>query len=399
MRRGESVREITVPEVIKQFINFQDLRRGDGLIGEGRYRLLVRYMTMYIAPHFGKLRFDAIEPSDVERWLKWLAGKKLAAGTIIDIRAAARLLERYAKRRNYTRQTAIADTLQEHGTPRVEPIRTFTVEEVRRILEAAALHLHSRSHWPSLAERVPGRSRSQAFAECFVHLATFCGLRFGEIAALCDEHLSDLDKGIIHIRASVTPFGEFKGPKSRAGVRDVMVPMHLAEMLRAYIATFVEPQRKRPLSRRGAEYLKERQAARPPGLVFLDLAREGPVNHETFRAHWVRILYLAGIIGQKFGSPPGRRGLWKILQQIRGPVPHFHALRHFHASHKISLGMPLPDVAAQLGHAKFDMTLQTYAHPLMLPARGRELVETMTAELLIPADASALKVVDLVPGE
>jgi len=48
-------------------------------------------------------------------------------------------------------------------------------------------------------------------------------------------------------------------------------------------------------------------------------------------------------------------------------IPHFHPhdLRHRYASLKIREGVPVTDLAAQLGHARKSMTLDTYSHVLI----------------------------------
>jgi integrase len=48
-------------------------------------------------------------------------------------------------------------------------------------------------------------------------------------------------------------------------------------------------------------------------------------------------------------------------------VPHFHPhdLRHRYASVKLREGVPLTDLAAQLGHARKSLTLDTYSHVLI----------------------------------
>jgi len=48
-------------------------------------------------------------------------------------------------------------------------------------------------------------------------------------------------------------------------------------------------------------------------------------------------------------------------------VPLFspHDLRHRYASVKIREGVPVTDLAAQLGHARTSMTLDTYSHVLL----------------------------------
>jgi integrase len=48
-------------------------------------------------------------------------------------------------------------------------------------------------------------------------------------------------------------------------------------------------------------------------------------------------------------------------------IPHFHPhdLRHRYASLKVREGVPVTDLAAQLGHARKSMTLDTYSHVLL----------------------------------
>jgi len=48
-------------------------------------------------------------------------------------------------------------------------------------------------------------------------------------------------------------------------------------------------------------------------------------------------------------------------------IPHFHPhdLRHRYASVKLREGIPVTELAAQLGHARKSMTLDTYAHVLL----------------------------------
>jgi len=42
-----------------------------------------------------------------------------------------------------------------------------------------------------------------------------------------------------------------------------------------------------------------------------------------------------------------------------------HSLRHRYASVKIREGVPVTDLAAQLGHSKKSLTLDTYSHVLL----------------------------------
>jgi integrase len=48
-------------------------------------------------------------------------------------------------------------------------------------------------------------------------------------------------------------------------------------------------------------------------------------------------------------------------------IPHFHPhdLRHRYASVKLREGVPVTDLAAQLGHSRKSLTLDTYSHVLV----------------------------------
>jgi integrase len=48
-------------------------------------------------------------------------------------------------------------------------------------------------------------------------------------------------------------------------------------------------------------------------------------------------------------------------------IPHFHPhdFRHRYASVKLREGVPVTDLAAQLGHSKKSLTLDTYSHVLL----------------------------------
>jgi integrase len=47
-------------------------------------------------------------------------------------------------------------------------------------------------------------------------------------------------------------------------------------------------------------------------------------------------------------------------------IPHFHPhdLRHRYASVKIREGVPVTELATQLGHSRKSLTLDTYSHVL-----------------------------------
>lgn len=78
-----------------------------------------------------------------------------------------------------------------------------------------------------------------------VHLASWCALRYGELAELRRRDL-DVDAGILHVTRAVTwPEGTpvVGTPKSDAGTRDVYVPPHVVPLIRDHLATHVRRAR------------------------------------------------------------------------------------------------------------------------------------------------------------
>ena len=75
-------------------------------------------------------------------------------------------------------------------------------------------------------------------------------------------------------------------------------------------------------------------------------------------------------------GPVGERALIYIVSKyadqarVRDLSPH--DLRHRYASLKLAEGVPVTDLAAQLGHAKKSLTLDTYSHVLLAGHAARQ---------------------------
>jgi integrase len=158
--------------------------------------------------------------------------------------------------------------------------------------------------------------------------ALFTGLRRGELLALRWGNV-DLDGKVIRVRESLeeTKAGlRFKGPKSKAGVRDITLPAIVIETLRE--------QRKQLLERR---LMLGQGKFADKDLVFP--AWDGtPQQPNAFGAAWSK------------------------LQAELGIAVSFHGLRHTHASQLIDAGVDVVTIARRLGHSSPAITLQVYAH-------------------------------------
>jgi integrase len=125
-----------------------------------------------------------------------------------------------------------------------------------------------------------------------VHLAVFCGLRYGEIVGLTCSAI-DFHRRVIKVRNSLTAWDELKEPKTRSGLRDVPMPSHLWKLLEDWLSRFYIPNDRI--------------------LVFRRKSGGTIASRHFFTCHWRPLLARSGLHSESDNF-------------------HFHALRHFAAS-------------------------------------------------------------------
>ena len=337
IERGEHVPQVesgTVRALADAYSQHNAQRFKDGKIGQNRHDQVEMVIRIHILPTLGKKLFNDLTFSDLETWHAEMAkGGRCAPQTRANYMEVLGQIEKFAYRRGLTKRTPVRDFGGEiKAGVRRSVIRTFTAEQVGFILSA-------------IEERQPGRKRRPtAMLRCAIHLAAFCGLRRGEIFGLTRDCL-DLPGRTVRIRHNLTQHDVLKGPKTAAGRRDVPIPPHVAVML--------------------GEWMDEHMIADERGVVFRT-DRGGTYAMQNFlTCMWRPFLRRIGL------ETENDKGF------------HFHALRHFAASWMIENRLSLPDVAALLGHAKFDMTLQVYAHPIIGGGHRHAAMDRMAASLLL----------------
>lgn len=164
----------------------------------------------------------------------------------------------------------------------------------------------------ALAEAVGPRWRA------LVLLAAFCGLRFGELAALTLVRL-DLLHGTVAVAESVSELAggvrHVGPPKSEAGRRTVAIPAVILDELQQHVAQFAE--------------------GGPAGLMFV-----GPKGRPLRNAN--------------FG-----RSVWRpAVQQVGLPGLHFHDLRGCAATLAAIAGATTAELMHRLGHTTPDVALR-----------------------------------------
>src|SRR5262249_38258330 len=159
--------------------------------------------------------------------------------------------------------------------------------------------------------------------------AIFTGLRASELRGLRWVDV-DLKKAVLHVTQRADKFNTIGKPKSASGNRDVPLPPHLLNTLRAW----------------------KLQCPRGElGLAF-------PTRSGTIHS-------LANIVQRGFMPAQMAAG---VVKGGTAKYPGLHALRHFYASWCINrvedggLGLPAKVVQHRLGHSSIAITSDVYGH-------------------------------------
>lgn len=327
----------TVAAIADAFIADAEDKHRAGRLGRSRLDRFRTVARRYVTPAFGEKCFADVTVGEVEALYNRMTGAQgLAPITARENIVVLRMMERFARKRHNLRVQPVTEALADiKGAPR-RRVRTFTPEEVSKLLATADV-------------RAPGaKGRTHAMMRCLVNLGAFCGLRMGELLGLTRDHV-DLDQRVIRVRHSLTQYGLLKGPKTRAGVRDVPLPGHVAVLVADWIATWFVPNER--------------------DLIFRTQTG-GAIAAQNYRVSWHALLRRAGL-------------------HHEDDPHHFHALRHFTTSWMLANNLPLPDIAQLLGHESFDVTLQVYAHPVVAPHMRHDAIERMVTQLPAAPDATA----------
>lgn len=166
---------------------------------------------------------------------------------------------------------------------------------------------------------------------CAVLLALLCGLRLGEVGALCWSDV-DFEAGTITIDRALkytAQTGSFIGEtKSEAGERTIELPSGMLALLKET----------RDFHQLSHELMQDRWR----GVGRIVCSWDGtPLHKDTPSKQW-----------RKFADKNGFNGL------------RFHELRHTHATLLLAGNQDAVTVASRLGHGNASTTLRNYAHAL-----------------------------------
>ena len=243
-------------------------------------------LRLHITPHLGDCRFDALNTATIRAWHAGM----LRSGTPgpVTVAKAYRLLR------------AILNGAVEDGLLLRNPC-TIRGAGVERSPERPVISVQQVYQ---LADAIERRYRAM------VLLATFCGLRLGELLALRRDRIDlvSLQVRIIEQRQELSDGTRLFGPpKSAAGVRSIALPPHLVEEIEEHLHAWVAPE--------------------ASACLFTGPKSEA-LRRATFNTAWDRV----------------RRAV--SLEHL-----HFHDLRHTGNTLAASTGASTKELMARMGHA------------------------------------------------
>jgi integrase len=204
--RAKQVTYVTVREYAEQWLALRDLSPTTRATYEDLLRLR-------IVNHLGDEMLQAVTPAMIRAW--WIGLSKETRGRNA---LAYRVLFSIFN-------TAIEDKLIKENPCQIKSAGRAPKPREVQALTPAELTV--------VAKAVPEHYRAA------VHVAAWCGLRFGEMIELRRKDVHSVNGyTVLKIRRSASLVNgkiQVGTPKTDAGIRDVHVPPHVAEMLRAHM--------------------------------------------------------------------------------------------------------------------------------------------------------------------
>lgn len=258
----------------------------------------------------GKLKLNEITIETLQRAVDGMA-ERLSGSTVQSTYRVTYMLCEFAVGRGWIkRNPAVRKKMRLPAKNRV--IKIPSRDEIATILRAAA-ERGRYEHQVAYVNRL-----------AIVTLALFGGLRRGEVCALQWQDV-DFDREVITIRHSLSRLDGLKGPKTKAGRREVPLSTPIIKAMQALLSD-------------------GRKMASTEHVIVTRHGKPMMPTH-VYGEYWAPLLKKAGVV-----TPEGK------------PKYTFHALRHTAVSLLISQKLSPMHIKSMIGHASVTTTIDIYGH-------------------------------------
>lgn len=325
LERGEHVaasETATVATACRDWIDDCErrARRRDGLT-LGSWKMYDSQAKTILGSDIAGVLLSELDTRRMQQFVDGLA-ERYSPKTINHIAMGLKLVLDYAVERRWLPRNLMRDK------ERSRRIRLPAVERTTAIPPKAVLLTILRR----VGERFGKETAHAALVRAaLVNLVLHAGFRPGEVSGLKWEHV-DLDRGVLRVRHSYGRYDGLKGPKSKAGLREVALVDPIRDALKALRDSAAEGR------------------TSSAGTVFT--SRTGRVinGNNLVTTYWTGYMRNLGLM-----KPTNAKGEERPLYRL-------YDLRHAAASLRIERGLSVLHIKTFMGHAKVNTTIDVYGH-------------------------------------
>ena len=303
-----SVRKMTVRQLFEEYAAVKKYE-----VRQSTYDKTVRTFAYYIFPTLADVCIDKLSAKILQDWKISLEERDLALKTKKNVYSELRTMFNYAVRMEYLPKSPLVKVGNfKDPLATKQEINFYTPDEFRAYIHAAKEM--------ALQKQKTENDLFEWNYYVFFNMAFYTGLRKGEIHAL---RWCDIDGAYLSVKHSITQKLHNEDvetpPKNKSSIRTIQIPLPLIKIL--------------------DEHKKRQMLLGNWSSDHRVLGEERCLRDTTIQKRNNLYATLAGV------------------KRIR-----IHDFRHSHASLLANMGINIQEVARRLGHAKIEMTWNTYSH-------------------------------------
>lgn len=303
-----SVRKMTVRQLFEEYAAVKKYE-----VRQSTYDKTVRTFAYYIFPTLADVCIDKLSAKILQDWKISLEERDLALKTKKNVYSELRTMFNYAVRMEYLPKSPLVKVGNfKDPLATKQEINFYTPDEFRAYIRAAKEM--------ALQKQKEENDLFEWNYYVFFNIAFYTGLRKGEIHAL---RWCDIDGAYLSVKHSITQKLHNEDvetpPKNKSSIRTIQIPLPLIKIL--------------------DEHKKRQMLLGNWSSDHRVLGEERCLRDTTIQKRNNLYASLAGV------------------KRIR-----IHDFRHSHASLLANMGINIQEVARRLGHAKIEMTWNTYSH-------------------------------------
>ncbi len=325
--KEEASKKMTLAELAKEYLSTKKFE-----VRESSLDKMKRRLDYYVLPSLGNYRIDKLCTPVLQKWkanveeMTKSTGEHLSLRTKQSAYCELRAVLNYGVKMEYIpRNPLFATENFKDAYSTKKKVDFYTADEFLKFIAAAREQAEQ-------SEKTTGILYEWNYYVFFM-IAFYTGMRKGEINAL---QWTDIDEDIIHITKSITQ--KLRGddretpPKNKNSVRDIKVPVQLKKAL--------------------DEHYNRLKTLDGFSNNWRICGGEKCIRDSTVENRNKKYAEMAG------------------LKKIR-----IHDFRHSHASYLAYCGINIQEIARRLGHAKVEITWNTYSH--LYPKEEDRAVEAL----------------------